>query len=164
MRSGGRLVIVTMATDDAGDFGYRPLLKAVYAALEEMVAAGFLGPEELREMAIPTVGRMRDEWQAPFEGGLFEGLSLETLDLVHEEDRIWTRYEASHDAAAFGAEWAAFSRASVFPTLAAAVAGGTDTRATQFVERLQTDVAAKLAAAPQPMTIPLAVMAIVKRV
>ena len=63
----------------------------------------------------------------------------------------------------FGAAWAAFTRASVFPTLAGALDGGAETpRATAFVARLEAKVAQRLAAVPQPMLIPLAQMVLVK--
>ena len=52
---GGCLVVLTMATDDDGEFGYRPLLDAMYAALAAMVTDGSLHSDELRRMAIPTV-------------------------------------------------------------------------------------------------------------
>ena len=75
------------------------------------------------------------------------------------EDRIWAGFEGDGDAQAFGARWAAFSRASVFPTLAAGLEGGrTDPRAATFVERLESELAARLAAAPERILIPLAKM------
>jgi hypothetical protein len=161
---GGRLVVLTMATDDAGDFGYRPLLDAVFATLTDMVREDFISGEEVRRMAIPTTGRSGAEFAAPFAGsGNFMGLSLEHLEIFHGEDRIWAQFEASHDAPAFGAQWAAFSRASVFPTLAAALDGGRgDRRSAEFVDRLERGVAARLAAAPERMLIPLVQMSIVK--
>jgi hypothetical protein len=67
------------------------------------------------------------------------------------------------DAAAFGARWAAFSRASVFPTLAAGLAGGVgDPRAAEFTRRREADMAARLAAAPQRVLIPLARLLLAK--
>jgi len=64
--AGGRLVVLAMAVDDNGDFGYRPVLDAMYSALVEMVDGGFLSAEELQRMAIPTVGRSRTDFLAPF--------------------------------------------------------------------------------------------------
>src|SRR5262249_37700815 len=54
---GGCLVVLTMALDRSGVFGYRPVLQAIYAALLDLVEQGFLCKEEVRRMAIPTVGR-----------------------------------------------------------------------------------------------------------
>lgn len=164
MRRGARLVVLTMATDDAGDFGYRPLLEAMYAALTDMAEGGFITSEELARMAIPTVGRSRAAFAEPFaDRAPFAGLTLEHLAIFHAEDTIWSQFEAEKDAHAFGAAWAAFSRASVFPTLAAALDGDqADARAASFVERLEADLSARLAAAPERMIIPLAQMVLAK--
>jgi hypothetical protein len=159
---GGRLVVMTMAFDDTGDFGYRSLVEAVYAALMDLVDEGLVRAEEARRMVIPTVGRSRTDLAAPFAGGKsYAGLALEHLEVFHGEDRIFAEFEANGDAKAFGAAWAAFTRASVFPTLAAGLDGGGDTpRAAEFMDQLEANVAARLAAAPEPTVIPLAQMLI----
>jgi hypothetical protein len=163
---GGRLVVLTMATDDNGDFGYRPIPDVIYETLMEMVARGLIRKDEFRKMVIPTVGRTRAQLTEPFaKGGCFEDLSIEDFELFHGEDRIWTQFEASGDAHAFGAQWAAFCRASVFPTLAASLDGAPDSaRSVKFIDELETGVAARLAAAPVRMTIPLAQMMLVKAI
>jgi hypothetical protein len=64
------------------------------------------------------------------------------------------------DAAAFGARWAAFSRASVFQTLSFGLEQGhADPRAGEFVARLERHVAEKLAEHPERMMLPLARLA-----
>jgi hypothetical protein len=157
LRPGGRLVVLTMAVDVTGNFGYQPLLEAIYAALIDMVKEGFVRSEEARRMVIPTVGRSRADLVAPFaDKGFFAGLSIEQVEVFMSEDRIWAQFEDCGDAQAFGARWAAFSRASVFPTLAAGLRDGRDdSRAAAFVDRLEADVATRLAAAPARMLIPL---------
>ncbi len=76
---------------------------------------------------------------------------------------IWRQFEEDHDAGKFGARWAAFSRASVFPTLVLGLNGAaSDARAGAFVESLEVGMAARLAAAPEPMLIPLARIVFVK--
>jgi hypothetical protein len=161
---GGRLVMLTMALDDSGEFGYRPLLEAIYAALTEMIGEGFLHADEVRRMVIPTVGRSKTQLAAPFaQNARFEGLSIERLEVFYGEDRIWDQFATGGDAPAFGRQWAAFSRASVFPTLSTALDGGRDDpRSAEFVARLEAGVAARLAAAPERMLIPLARMLLVK--
>jgi hypothetical protein len=155
---GGRLAILTMASDDQGDFGYGPLGHAMYATLIEMVDVGFLSAHELRRMAIPTVGRSRAELLAPFGAdGRFSKLEIEEIEVFFGEDRIWSDFEQHRNAQEFGARWAAFSRASVFPTLARSLeGGGPSVRTAEFIERMETGMTARLAAKPEPMLIPLA--------
>lgn len=165
LRPGGRLVVVAMAVGDDGEFGYRPLLDALYGALRGLVGEGLIRDEEVRRMAIPTVGRSRAEFADPFgPEGRFAGLSMEHLEVFDAADGIWAEYQAAGDAVAFGRQWAAFSRASVFPTLAAGLDGGSrDARFGQFLDRLEAGVAARLAAVPERMRIPLAKTSLVKR-
>ena len=160
---GGRLVVATMATDDAGEFGYRPLVESLYDALDEMVAAGLARPEEKAAMAIPTVGRSRAELTAPFAGGRFHGLVMERLEIFHGEDPIGAAFAADGDAQAWAERWTAFNRASVFPTLAARIEGpdAADRRAA-FIAALDRAMVRRLAAVPQRMIIPLARMVIVR--
>lgn len=160
---GGRLVVLTMALDEQGEFGYRPLLTAVMDELTDMVARGLLTEAEVHRMAIPTVGRRKADFLGPFApSGVFEKLTIEHLEVFDAEDRFWKQYRKDADAKAFGAQWAAFSRASVFPTLAGALDGSAE-RAAGFCDTLQTGVAARLAAAPEQMQIPLAVVVAVKQ-
>jgi hypothetical protein len=141
-----------------------PLLEAMYAALVDMVEEGFVRAEEARRMVIPTVGRSRSDLVAPFaESGSFTGLSIEQMEVFFSEDRIWADFEDGGEAREFGARWAAFSRASAFPTLAAGLEGGrADSRAITFLDRLEADVAARMAASPERMLIPLAKLLLVK--
>lgn len=165
LRPGGRLIVLTMATDDDGEFGYRPLLDHLYDALRDMVREGSLRDDEVRRMVIPTVGRARAEFTAPFEAdGRCAGLSIEELEIFDAEDMIWAAYRDGGDTCSFGAKWAAFSRASVFPTLAAGLDGVRgDPRYQSFLDRLEAEVAAKLASSPRQIRIPLARMSFVKK-
>jgi SAM dependent carboxyl methyltransferase len=162
LKPGGRLVILSMAVDDQGDFGYRASVEAIYRSLEDLVAEGFISTSEMCRMVIPTVGRSRANFMAPFvETGSFAGLSVEELEIFYGEDRLWKQFTEHGDAQAFGAGWAAFSRASVGPTLAASL-DNSMVRAPQFLERLATRMASRLAAAPEKTSIPLAKMVLVK--
>jgi hypothetical protein len=162
---GGQLVVLTMAADEHGEFGYRALLQAMYASLLKMVESGFLSEEELRRMAIPTVGRSREEFLAPFGAtGSFAGLSMEEAEVFLGEDYIWADYQRDGDRRSFGARWAAFSRASVFPTLAEALkSGGGTGKSGAFITRLETMTAAQLAEHPERMLIPLARVRLAKQ-
>jgi hypothetical protein len=166
LQPGGRLIILTMALDESGSFGYRQVLDAMYGTLLNMVEMRFLARDEVVRMTIPTVARSRSDFLAPFRtssDGRFAGLTVEHLDIFQGEDRIWNQYEKDGNAESFGAQWAAFSRASVFPTLAADLRGGpTDPRTEEFVSRLEAGMARKLEEAPAQMVIPLAEMVLCK--
>lgn len=162
---GGRLVVLTLGLDAAGEPGFGGVMRALRSALRGMVAEGMLSQQELDRMAIPTVGRTEADFLAPFApSGRFEGLSVEHVELFNAEDLFWSRYLIDGDATRFGAAWAGFARAAIFPTLAAGLDGGVgDRRAGPFVERLAAAVAALLGAEPAPTTIPLATIVLVKR-
>src|SRR5258706_2987343 len=86
----GRLAVVTMALTDARDFGYRPLLAAMYGALLELKDRGFVSEAEVLRMVIPTVGRSRADFLAPFQpSGVFAGLRAEHAEVFLGEDKIW---------------------------------------------------------------------------
>jgi salicylate 1-O-methyltransferase len=159
---GGHLVVLTMALDD-GDFGFRPVLDGIVAELAEMAHEGVATADEVRRMALPTAGRTEADLTAPFAPkGRFAGLMIEHIATFIADDEIWRRFEKDHDAQGFAQRWTAFARASVFPTLATALDDGPQ-RATQFFDRLEAGLSARLAAAPEPIKIPLAKMAVVKQ-
>jgi hypothetical protein len=162
--SGGRLAVLTMALDENGEFGYRPLLIAMFGALVAMAHSGFIRAEELHRMAIPTVARSQKDLLAPFgPSGRFAGLRIEEAEVFCGEDHIWAEYEQHGDARAFGSKWAAFSRASVFPTLAQGLDNGLEGgRGAEFINRLEADTASRLAERPERMLIPLGRMLLVK--
>ncbi len=152
-------MVLTMAKTDAGDFGYRAVLDALMAALASLIDSGLVGAEEAKRMAIPTVGRTRDEFTAPFAGsGRFAGLTIERGEIFLGEDRIYEEFEQTGDSQAFGARWAAFVRASTFPTLALGLDGGaSDARVPELYRQMEALMAAQLRAA-----IPLAKIMLVK--
>jgi hypothetical protein len=162
---GGRLVVMTMAIGNDGEFGHRPRVGGMLAELADLVAQGLVTEDELHRMCIPTVSRRAADFLAPFApSGLLERLSVDHLEVFDAEDRFWTQYQVDHDAKAFGAQWAAFARASVFPTLAAALDGGrADPRSAEFMNRLEAGLAGRMAAKPEEMQIPLAQLVLWKR-
>jgi hypothetical protein len=165
LRRGGRLVVMTMAVGEDGEFGYRPLFESVLDTLDEFRRDGLLTEDEVRGMSIPVFARSEKDFFAPFApSGRFEQLEIDHLEVFHAEDRFWSQYQAASDATAFGASWASFVRAAVLPTLLDALAGGRDDpRAAQFLDRLEAGVAQRLAAAPEQMQIPLAHLVLIKR-
>lgn len=162
LRPGGRLIVLTMALTADGDFGYRPILMALYAALRQLVDEGFMSEAEFHRMAIPTVGRSLGDLSQPFSGGRFAGLALDHAQVFLGPDPIWQDFERDGDEKAYGARWAAFSRASVLPTLALALDGAGTERAAEFLEKVEADLAARLAMSPEKFPIPLGVVGLRK--
>jgi hypothetical protein len=154
-----------MAKTDDGDFGYRLVVDALIGALMDLAAEVVVSAAEVERMAIPTVGRTRAEFTAPFaDSGQVSGLALASIEIFLGEDHIYKDYIGNRDAGAFGRRWAAFVRASTFPTLAQSLEGdGEGNRAEQFYDLLEARLAARLAAAPGPNTIPLAKLLLVKQ-
>ncbi len=161
---GGQLVVMTMAVGEDGEYGYRPLLTAIVEGLDELAANGMLSADEVHRMCIPTVARSEADFRAPFAPkGRFERLEIEHLEVVNAADRYWNQDQVDNDAPAFGAQWAAFVRAAVFPSLAAGMDGGlADPRLPDFFDGLEAHVATRLAAAPEQMQIPLAHLVLTK--
>ena len=157
---GGKVVVLTMALADDGDFGHRPLLGALADTLTELRGAGMISDDEKARMSLPIVGRSAADFVAPFApSGRLEGLSVEHLEVFDADDRIFDRYRKDHDTKAFGAAWAAFCRFAVFDTLATVL----DRPDPAFYDQLESGIAERLAAAPQQTRIPLATVVLTKK-
>ena len=158
---GGRLVVLTTALDDDGEFGYRPLFRSLMDALDELVTDGVISAEELARMSLPIAGRRARDFTAPFApSGRFEGLTIQHLELFDAEDRIFNAFRNDRNARTFGARWADFCWFTAFADLGAAVAAE---RLTVFYDRLHAGIATRLADAPEPMRIPIATVVLEKR-
>jgi hypothetical protein len=158
---GGRLVVMTMALGEDGDFGYRPLLNAIAETVTDLVARGLLTEDEQRQMTIPIVGRRSGDFLSPFApSGTFEKLTVEHLEVFDAEDRFWAQYRIDKKANALGGRWADFLRVSTFPTLAASLPAE---RRAGFLDELADGVAQRLTAEPAEVRIPLALIVIEKK-
>ncbi|MDX1891101.1 SAM-dependent methyltransferase [Mycolicibacterium sp. 050158] len=158
---GGRLVVMTMAIGDDGDFGYRPLLEAISATLTDLVARQLLTGEEADAMTIPIVGRRARDFLSPFApSGTFEKLTVEHLEVFDAEDRFWAQYRTDRKADALGAKWAGFLGASALPHMVADLPA--DRRA-GVLDALHSGIAQRVAASPSEVRIPLALVVIEKK-
>ncbi|MGV0835273.1 SAM-dependent methyltransferase [Mycolicibacterium thermoresistibile] len=156
----GRLVVMTMALHDSGEFGHRPLLAALRDTLAELKGAGVITADEWLRMGLPIIGRSAADFLAPFApSGRYERLEIEHLEVFDAVDRYFTQYRVDGDAAAFGAQWGAFCRAAVFPALVSTLTGDP----TEFCDRLEAGIAARMAADPQESQLPMALLVLVKR-
>ncbi|MCF6390795.1 class I SAM-dependent methyltransferase [Mycobacterium sp. MBM] len=161
---GGRAVVMTMAVGENGEFGYRALFDALMAELAELVQRAVITADELTAMCVPISGRRAGDFTTPFApSGRLEQLTIEHLEIFDAEDRFWRQYQKDKDATVFGAQWAAFLRAAVFQTLASALDDDAGDRRVRFCAALEAGVAARLAAAPEPMQIPMAQVVLHKR-
>lgn len=165
LRRGGRLVVMTTAAHEDGEVGYRPLLSAMVDTIDELAADGLLTADQVHAMSIPIVGRSEQDFLAPFAPkGRFEQLEIEHVEIYDAEDRFWQQYQVDGNADTFGAQWASFCRAAVFPTLAGALEGGaTGPRSAQFFDRLEAGLASRLAASPEKTQIPMGNLVLTKR-
>ncbi len=164
MRAGARLVLVVPAADDDGTAGYRPMFEAAWETLTDLVSDGFLDADEVVRMGMPHVGRTAADLFAPFgDDGRIAGLTIEHLESFTGPDEFWQDYQSAGDAAAFGARWAGIFSAGAFPSLATGLhSTADDPRTTAVLQRLESGIAARLAAAPQPMRIPVINVVIAK--
>jgi hypothetical protein len=159
---GGRLVVLTLGADEDGQLGFGPLLEAMVDTLAELVAEAVIGTEEHVRMAIPVVGRTGKDFESPFAPkGTFEKMSITHMELFDAEDRFWKQYQRDGKADAFGKQWAAFLRNALFPALVAAL--DQQRSVERFFDRLESGIATRLAAAPERIRIPLALLMIEKR-
>ncbi|MGV0814535.1 SAM-dependent methyltransferase [Mycolicibacterium boenickei] len=160
---GGRLVVLTTALGDDGDFGYRPLFRSVVETLAELVTDGVVSAEEVARMSLPIAARRAQDFTAPFApSGRFERLEIQHLELIDAEDRIFNAYRSDRDASAFGTRWADFCQFTAFADLGAALNGAPD-RVAVFYDRLHAGIAARLSSAPEEMQIPIAAVVLEKR-
>jgi len=156
MRAGARLVVVVPGTDGDGTAGYRPMFDAAWAGLRALVAEGLLEDGEAVQMGMPHFGRSAADLAAPFGDGHFAGLRIEDLEAFDSADEFWDDYQSNGDAAGFGARWAGIFAAGAFPSLARGLhSGPDDPRTAAILDRLESEVAARLAAALARLHIPV---------
>lgn len=165
MRAGSRLVVVVPAADDDGSAGYRPMFDAAWASLTGLVHDGLLKEEEAVQMGMPHFSRSVAELAAPFgDGGQFAGLTIEHLETFNSTDEFWDEYQSTGNAETFGARWAGIFAAGAFPSLATALHSPPDSpRSVAILDRLEVEVAARLAAKPERMRIPVANIVLAKQ-
>lgn len=155
LHPGGRLVVMAMGQREGGQFGLGPLLDALTATLSDLGAQGVITADERREMTIPVVGRSERDFLSPFApSGRFERLKITHLEITDAQDRFWAQYQIDSDARAFATSWVRFAQAAVFDRLGAAVSD--PLRRAAFQLALEASLIDRLAAAPEPMPIPMA--------
>ena len=160
---GGRLVVMTMALDENGEFGYRPLMNGMAEVLGELAATGLITEDEMHRMCIPIVGRRAADFAAPSRRRDALSVWRSSISKCSMPRTGLGAVPTGQGRKAFGAHWAGFARASVFGALASADGGCNDRRSEQFSDRLEAGIAERLAAAPEQMQIPMAQLVLIKR-
>jgi len=161
LRPGGRLVVILAAAPD-GDLGWGPVGRHVDAELDILIQRGVVTAEDLARMVNPVALRSRAELTAPFgTDGVCAGLAIEHLDIGPAPDPFWAEYQRSGDALVFGKSWAAMLRVTSFPSLASVLA---PEKRLAFLDLVEAGIAARFAAAPEPISTWFARMVLAKMV
>jgi hypothetical protein len=112
LRPGGELIVVAVTTDDTGNTGGEGLMDLTNEPVLAMVEAGFIRPEEYRQMNMPAYHRTMEEFTEPLRSGtLTEDLILKEDAKAGFPDQLWPEYEQTEDATAFAASYTEFMRA-----------------------------------------------------
>jgi SAM dependent carboxyl methyltransferase len=153
LRPGGRLVVVLPALDDDGVSGFEDLMNQANAVLGDMVHEGAIRPEERERMVLGAYPRRRCDLLAPFQQeGRFQGLSVESCDLLSLADPIWADYERDGDNEVRAARHALFFRSTFVPSLAFGLNGSEDGEQRRiFADRLENGLKRRLANQSAPL-------------
>jgi hypothetical protein len=152
LRSGGRLVVVLPARDDAGSTGLDEFMDHANAAARDLVEAGAIGADEVARMALPVFTRSKEDLLAPFADGRFEGLTVEHCAMEVLPDAGWATYQLTQDRHALAREQALFFRVIFIPTLATALdERRTASERNAFADLLTDALERRLVQAPAPM-------------
>ena len=161
---GGRLVVMTMALDENGEFGYRPLMNGMAEVLGELAATGLITEDEMHRMCIPIVGRRAADFAAPSRRR--DALSVWRSSISKcsmprtgfGRSTNWTRTQGFRRTLGRIRQSLGIRRAGK-----RADGGCNDRRSEQFSDRLEAGIAERLAAAPEQMQIPMAQLVLIKR-
>ncbi len=119
LRPGGRLVLVMVGMNDDGNTGFEALMDEANAVLADMVSNGTIRAEERARMVVGTCPRRTRELLAPFaRDGQFQGLSVDSCELLTLQDPTWAAYEHDANKKEMAAKRAKIFRATFAPSLA----------------------------------------------
>jgi hypothetical protein len=162
LRSGGRLVIVLPALNDAGAAGFEPLFECANAVLEELVHERVISKENRERMVLGSYARRRDQLLEPFSvDGQFESLSVEHCEIFDVPDTAWADYEQNGKVEALVSRHAAFFRAVFVPSLASAIGDAQKRQA--FAECMEQKLKQHLSEGLRPLHSFVQVMVVAKR-
>jgi hypothetical protein len=162
LRSGGRLVIVLPALNDAGAAGFEPLFECANAVLEELVHERVISKEDRERMVLGSYARRRDQLLEPFSvDGQFESLSVEHCEIFDLPDAAWADYQLNGNVEVLVSRHAAFFRAIFVPSLASAI--GDAAKRAAFAECMEQKLKQHLSEGLRPLHSFVQVMVVTKR-
>jgi hypothetical protein len=164
---GGRLIVALPAVADDGLTGFETLMNHANEVLGEMVDEGAITADERARMVLGSHPRRSQDLLAPFvETGKFQGLTVETLEILRVTDAAWAVYEGDGDANAFATKHAQFFRSVFMPSLATAIGrvrAGDVEALISFANRLEDGLKRHLAFEPTAMHTYVQTIALVKQ-
>jgi hypothetical protein len=155
LRPGGRLIVVLPGLADDGLSGFENIMDQTNAVLAEMVADGAIMAEERARMVLRAYPRRKISLLAPFaQGGHFQNLTVEDLEMSPLPDPAWNDYERDGNKEALATKQALFFRSVFMPSLASAltlVRAGDAKALRIFGDQLVVGLKQRLASHPAPM-------------
>ncbi|MCS0503072.1 class I SAM-dependent methyltransferase [Ancylobacter mangrovi] len=158
LKPGGALVVVQPCLGEGVATTFPVLMDWTQQALEAMEREGMLTTAERRRMTLLVYERRLDELRAPFASGAFAGLEMVAEEARPMPDPFWPAYRADSDAEALAGRHLGFFRAPFMPSLIAALDPARDAAfRTAFAARLESELHARMLAAPQPLLEPMTI-------
>jgi SAM-dependent methyltransferase len=127
--------------------GFEWMAGLFWQCLSDMGRDGLLNADELLRMTNPSAGRSIEQIRAPFQDGVFEGLSLVHVSIAQAPDPFWDAYRQSGDATGLGRSWAMTMRAANGPNFSMALDSARSKDV--FLDELTGRLTARVAANPQ---------------
>ena len=163
LHHGGRLVVVLPAFNVDGLSGFESLMDHANAVLAEMVDEGAIRAEERERMVIGSFPRRTCDLLAPFQaGGQFEGLRVESCELLPLPDSAWVDYERDGNCEVLAMKHARLFRSTFAPSLAGALTARKNGAGADFADRLESGLKGHLAEEPTPLHSFVQVMVVAK--
>lgn len=125
LKPGGRFVAAMLAKN--GDTGTWPVLRQLFAILEEARLDGSFRPTEARRLTVPIAFRSAEQLREPFgASGRFGGLVVEHLEILEQGDPLYEAMQTSGDRETYARTWTGIARAIYSPLFTAALDPGHD--------------------------------------
>ena len=165
LRPGGRLVVVLPVASGDGCSGFETIMDHVSAVLASVVGNHAIAADEREYAELAVWPRHTGDLLAPFAGdGQFHGLTVEHCETVNLQDAAWAAYMRDGDSEALARARAAFFRSTFAPSVACALAAGSDPHTVRaFVEEIEQGVTLRLASHAAPINCLISTIVLAKQ-